>query len=214
MRCKPAAPVRTACSGVSVVVGCLSVCWSLLLHACHGAVRVPAQVHHVLSRLARCWHEPPRKLSRAAIHAAATPAASVAASLLHRGAFPSSALCDMLLPTTAEESTNRQYALKRMRKSAVVQCPEHVFCEQAITKNVAHPFCIRQYASFQVRWLRGPCPSCRVSWVSWINVLSKPSDRSIMRTKFGRGAAALASDMAPHLVWLSSGGTEHWERAT
>lgn len=50
----------------------------------------------------------------------------------------------------AEESTGRSYALKRMRKSAVVQCPEHVFCEQAITKNVAHPFCIRQYASFQV----------------------------------------------------------------
>jgi len=48
-----------------------------------------------------------------------------------------------------EESTGRTYAMKRMRKSAVVQCPEHVFCEQAITKNVAHPFCIRQYASFQ-----------------------------------------------------------------
>ena len=27
----------------------------------------------------------------------------------------------------------------------------HVFCEQAITKNTAHPFCIRQYASFQDR---------------------------------------------------------------
>ena len=56
----------------------------------------------------------------------------------------------------AEESTGRTYALKRMRKSAVVQCPEHVFCEQAITKNVAHPFCIRQYASFQVglQWVR------------------------------------------------------------
>ena len=40
--------------------------------------------------------------------------------------------------------------MKRMRKSAVVQCPEHVFCEQAITRNTAHPFCIRQYASFQV----------------------------------------------------------------
>ena len=50
----------------------------------------------------------------------------------------------------AEDSTGRVYALKRMRKSAVVQCPEHVYCEQAITKNVAHPFCIRQYASFQV----------------------------------------------------------------
>eukprot|EP00198_Chlamydomonas_reinhardtii_P008550 XP_001697887.1 cyclic nucleotide dependent protein kinase [Chlamydomonas reinhardtii] len=51
-----------------------------------------------------------------------------------------------------EESTGRTYALKRMRKSAVVQCPEHVFCEQAITKNVAHPFCIRQYASFQDKY--------------------------------------------------------------
>ena len=51
-----------------------------------------------------------------------------------------------------EETTGRQYALKRMRKSAVVQCPEHVFCEQTITRNTAHPFCIRQYGSFQV-WL-------------------------------------------------------------
>jgi len=51
-----------------------------------------------------------------------------------------------------EESTGRTYALKRMRKSAVVQCPEHVFCEQAITKNVAHPFSIRQYASFQDKY--------------------------------------------------------------
>lgn len=51
-----------------------------------------------------------------------------------------------------EESTGRSYAMKRMRKSAVVQCPEHVFCEQAITKNVAHPFCIRQYASFQDKY--------------------------------------------------------------
>ncbi len=50
----------------------------------------------------------------------------------------------------AEETSGRQYAMKRMRKSAVVQCPEHVFCEQAITRNTAHPFCIRQYASFQV----------------------------------------------------------------
>ncbi|CAK0742420.1 hypothetical protein CVIRNUC_001395 [Coccomyxa viridis] len=49
----------------------------------------------------------------------------------------------------SEETSGRQYAMKRMRKSAVVQCPEHVFCEQAITRNTAHPFCIRQYASFQ-----------------------------------------------------------------
>lgn len=51
-----------------------------------------------------------------------------------------------------EESTGRSYAMKRMRKSAVVQCPEHVFCEQLITKNTAHPFCIRQYASFQDKY--------------------------------------------------------------
>ena len=38
----------------------------------------------------------------------------------------------------------RHYALKRMRKATVLQCPEHVFCEQVITKNAAHPFCIRQ----------------------------------------------------------------------
>lgn len=49
-----------------------------------------------------------------------------------------------------EQTTGRTYALKRMRKSAVVQCPEHVFCEQTITRNLTHPFCIRQYASFQV----------------------------------------------------------------
>ena len=51
-----------------------------------------------------------------------------------------------------EQTTGRTYALKRMRKSAVVQCPEHVFCEQTITRNLTHPFCIRQYASFQVGW--------------------------------------------------------------
>lgn len=48
-----------------------------------------------------------------------------------------------------EETTGNTYAMKRMRKSAVVQCPEHVYFEQAITKNTAHPFCIRQYATFQ-----------------------------------------------------------------
>ena len=57
------------------------------------------------------------------------------------------------------------YALKRMRKTAVMQCPEHVFCEQHITRNIAHPFCLRQYASFQARrprararqWLSETC---------------------------------------------------------
>lgn len=51
-----------------------------------------------------------------------------------------------------EQTTGRTYALKRMRKSAVVQCPEHVFCEQTITRNLTHPFCIRQYASFQDKY--------------------------------------------------------------
>lgn len=52
----------------------------------------------------------------------------------------------------SEQTTGRSYALKRMRKSAVVQCPEHVFCEQTITRNLTHPFCIRQYASFQDKY--------------------------------------------------------------
>jgi cGMP-dependent protein kinase 2 len=51
-----------------------------------------------------------------------------------------------------EEASQRTYALKRMRKSSVVQCPEHVFCEQSITSNTAHPFCIRQYGSFQDKY--------------------------------------------------------------
>jgi cGMP-dependent protein kinase 2 len=43
-----------------------------------------------------------------------------------------------------EESNQRAYAMKRMRKATVLQCPDHVFCEQLITRNTAHPFCIRQ----------------------------------------------------------------------
>ena len=51
-----------------------------------------------------------------------------------------------------EEGSSRAYALKRMRKTAVAQCPEHIFCEQAITRNLTHPFCIRQYSSFQDKY--------------------------------------------------------------
>jgi cGMP-dependent protein kinase 2 len=51
-----------------------------------------------------------------------------------------------------EEGSSRAYALKRMRKTAVAACPEHVFCEQAITRNLTHPFCVRQYASFQDKY--------------------------------------------------------------
>ncbi|KAK9867128.1 hypothetical protein WJX84_004628 [Apatococcus fuscideae] len=65
--------------------------------------------------------------------------------VLGGGAFSRVSIC-------TEESSGRSYAMKRMRKSGVVQCPEHVFCEQAITRNTAHPFCIRQYASFQDKY--------------------------------------------------------------
>lgn len=44
--------------------------------------------------------------------------------------------------------------MKRMRKTTVLQCPEHVFCEQHITRNTAHPFCIRQVCSFYYLKLR------------------------------------------------------------
>lgn len=51
-----------------------------------------------------------------------------------------------------EEGSSRAYALKRMRKTAVAQCPEHIYCEQTITRNLTHPFCIRQYGSFQDKY--------------------------------------------------------------
>eukprot|EP00210_Caulerpa_lentillifera_P004593 g4383.t1 len=63
-------------------------------------------------------------------------------SLLGGGAFSK-------VTRVKEATTGRKYALKCMAKSGVAQCPEHVFCEQLITRNLAHPFCIRQYASFK-----------------------------------------------------------------
>ncbi len=59
-------------------------------------------------------------------------------------------LCVYVLTQVSEETTGRLFAMKRMAKSAALQCPDHVFCEQRITRNMAHPFCLRQYASFQV----------------------------------------------------------------
>jgi cGMP-dependent protein kinase 2 len=56
-----------------------------------------------------------------------------------------------------EKSTSRTFALKRMTKVAALQCPEHVYCEQHISKNTANPFCIRQYASFKVGGDEGEC---------------------------------------------------------
>eukprot|EP00882_Tetradesmus_deserticola_P023951 GHRQ01026144.1.p3 GENE.GHRQ01026144.1~~GHRQ01026144.1.p3 ORF type:complete len:103 (-),score=28.11 GHRQ01026144.1:815-1123(-) len=49
------------------------------------------------------------------------------------------------------DSSSRTFALKRMTKTAALQCPEHVYCEQHISKNTTNAFCIRQYASFKVR---------------------------------------------------------------
>ena len=42
-----------------------------------------------------------------------------------------------------------RYALKRMRKVAVMSTPEHIYCEQTITKELKHFTCMRQHASFQ-----------------------------------------------------------------
>lgn len=54
--------------------------------------------------------------------------------------------------------------MKRMSKQSASQCPEHVFCEQQITRNMAHPFCLRQYASFQVCVYMCVCVG---GWVGW-----------------------------------------------
>lgn len=43
----------------------------------------------------------------------------------------------------------RTFALKRMRKCAVMSTPEHIYCEQSITKELRHFTCMRQHASFQ-----------------------------------------------------------------
>jgi cGMP-dependent protein kinase 2 len=67
----------------------------------------------------------------------------VEAALLGEGAFSR-------VSEVNEVTTNRTFALKRMNKTAALQCPEHVYCEQHISKNTANAFCIRQYASFKV----------------------------------------------------------------
>ena len=40
--------------------------------------------------------------------------------------------------------TGREYALKRMKMTDVMHCPEHVFCEQHITRVIQHPMIMRQ----------------------------------------------------------------------
>ena len=51
----------------------------------------------------------------------------VEAALLGEGAFSR-------VSEVTEETTNRTFALKRMTKTAALQCPEHVYCEQHISK--------------------------------------------------------------------------------
>jgi hypothetical protein len=66
-----------------------------------------------------------------------------------------------------EDNSQRTFALKRMTKTAALQCPEHVYCEQHISKNTTNAFCIRQYASFKVGMVGflagGGCSSLAVS---------------------------------------------------
>ena len=83
----------------------------------------------------------------AAPAAAADPSSSalltlVEAELLGEGAFSR-------VSAVTDERSRRIFALKRMAKTAALQCPEHVYCEQRISKNTANAFCIRQYASFK-----------------------------------------------------------------
>jgi cGMP-dependent protein kinase 2 len=51
----------------------------------------------------------------------------VEAALLGEGAFSR-------VSEVTEESTKRTFALKRMTMTAALQCPEHVYCEQHISK--------------------------------------------------------------------------------
>ena len=45
--------------------------------------------------------------------------------------------------------TMKSFALKRMRKCAVVSTPDHVYCEQSVSQELNHFACVRQHASFQ-----------------------------------------------------------------
>jgi hypothetical protein len=96
----------------------------------------------------------------------------------------------------AEESTGRVFALKRMAKSAALQCPDHVFCEQHITRNIAHPFCLRQYASFQVP--SGRHGATRAAPQAAAERLPQPS----LAMQRAPAVAAAAAAAAAARVWL------------
>eukprot|EP00958_Prasinococcus_capsulatus_P017419 scaffold1969_cov417-Prasinococcus_capsulatus_cf.AAC.3 len=63
-------------------------------------------------------------------------------NFLGKGAFSS-------VYRVVHKQTGREYALKRMRMVDVMHCPEHVFCEQRITRIIQHPMIIRQYGTFK-----------------------------------------------------------------
>ena len=78
-----------------------------------------------------------------------TPPPPPRLTLIEGGPLGGGAFSRVTLVTCA--STGRRYALKKMAKAAVAACPEHVFCEQAVSRAALHPFCVRTYACFQDR---------------------------------------------------------------
>jgi len=103
-----------------------------------------------------------KEFSAAASDGGATKASSIASMSV--GSEPDEVVLNLVegvvlgtgafsrVSSVAEQGSNRTYALKRVRKTAMMRCPEHVFSEQAITRNLTHPFCIRQYGSFQDKY--------------------------------------------------------------
>ena len=59
----------------------------------------------------------------------------------------------------------KTFALKKMRKCAVMSTPEHIYCEQSITKELKHFACMRQHASFRTM---STSTFCSISWTDAI----------------------------------------------
>jgi hypothetical protein len=107
--------------------------------ACAGALRwEPGR-----QQVARCTSHAPRHCCVSVATGADSSLKLTERELLGEGAFSR-------VSEVVEQNSSRAFALKRMTKTAALQCPEHVYCEQFISKNTANAFCIRQYASFKV----------------------------------------------------------------